>query len=719
MRASAQIRGILALIGFTSVIAQVVLMRELMVAFYGNEISLGMMLACWLFWTALGSGVLGRTCAGWEPRKLVATLECVVALTLPPAIAAVRMSRPLFQSAGGELLGVGPMFLTTLAALGLFCPFSGWLFAAGSRMLIDESGETAASATSSVYVLEAAGSALGGLLASVVLIGLMPSFGIAALIAGLNLLAAVALLGKRALVPAIAATAVLGLAVRPAERLTLQYFWHGFRVVESRNSVYGSLAVLEAEGIRSLAENGLIVTTVPDPAAAEEAVHLPLLEHAHPRRVLVIGGCADGSLAEVLKYASVERVDCVELDPMIPVLARRFLPGAVPADSRVRVDAVDGVRFLKSGGERFDVIIVNLPEPQTAQLNRFYTAEFFASAARRLRSGGLAAVAFTVSENYLAPESQALLRCISKTMATAFPYVIGLPGETVHLFGSAAPLITDPRQIVQRLRARGIKTQYISEHFLPFRLMAERVKELAAKIQPDDATPINRDFAPIAYYFDLIRWSGRFGSAYSAVLERAGQARFWVVAAALPLLLAAMALSMRASPAVICAGTTGFTMIGVEIVLLLGFQALHGYVYQELALLVAGFMAGMSAGSWMALRRLDAPGLAPIQIAVAAAPFGAFGLLLLGGIGASSAALACGALGGFQFGAASRHYYAHVKAGTGKLYAVDLAGSCAGALLLSAYAVPVFGFVRTSWLMALINLAPALAALAGRRKPAR
>jgi len=41
-------------------IAQVVLMRELMVAFYGNEISLGLVLACWLLWTALGSGVFGR-----------------------------------------------------------------------------------------------------------------------------------------------------------------------------------------------------------------------------------------------------------------------------------------------------------------------------------------------------------------------------------------------------------------------------------------------------------------------------------------------------------------------------------------------------------------------------------------------------------------------------------------------------------------------------------
>ena len=148
MRAGTQLRGILALIGFTSVVAQVVLMRELMVAFYGNEISLGLMLACWLLWTAVGSGLLSRIGAGAAPRYTLAALEGTVALAFPLAIAAVRESRPLLEHASGELLGFGSMFLTAFVALGLFCPFSGWLFAAGSRMLARETGGSMASATS-------------------------------------------------------------------------------------------------------------------------------------------------------------------------------------------------------------------------------------------------------------------------------------------------------------------------------------------------------------------------------------------------------------------------------------------------------------------------------------------------------------------------------------------------------------------------------------------
>lgn len=667
MRAPAQLRGILALIGFTSVIAQVVLMRELMVAFYGNEISLGLVLACWLLWTALGSGVFGRICADRDPRYIAAALEAAVAVGFPLAIAAVRESRPLFQHAGGELLGFGPMFLTALVALGLFCPFSGWLFAVGSRML----------PAASVYVLEAAGSAAGGLLASLVLVRFLPPFGIAAVIAAINLAAAAALVGAkrwRPVLVALLSAGLLALAVRPAETFTLGRFWQGFKLLAVRNSLYGNLAVLESEGSRSLAENGQVVTTVPDPAAAEEAVHLPLLEHARPERVLLIGSCANGSLSEALKHPSVAQLDCVELDPTVGELARRFFPGAIPPDPRVRLHAIDGRRFLKTGDPQFDVIVVNLPEPRTAQLNRFYTLEFFASAAQRLRPGGLLALAFPASENYLSPEAQALLRCIHKTLAAVFPQVAALPGETVHLFGSTVPLVTDARELIERLHARHLKTLYISEYFLPFRLAPERVRELAAQIQADAGTPVNRDFAPIAYYFDLTLWSARFGGLYRALLEYAGQVPFWALCIAALAALAGLIRVMRPTPAALCAGVTGFTMIGVEILLLLGFQAIYGYVYQQLALLVAAFMAGMSCGGWLALRRSTPPRLAPVQLAVAVSPLAVFGLLGLGAAAAPALALVCGALGGFQFAAATRQYFRQ----GGKLYALDLAGSCAG-----------------------------------------
>src|SRR5208337_2477751 len=129
------IRAALTLIGFSAVIGQIVLMRELIVVFNGNEISLGIMLATWLFWTAAGSSLIGRfAIGGSNARKAVAVLECFLGVSLPPAIWMLRASRTFFQAVPGELVGPVPMLLTSLVCLSGFCLISGALFVIATRM---------------------------------------------------------------------------------------------------------------------------------------------------------------------------------------------------------------------------------------------------------------------------------------------------------------------------------------------------------------------------------------------------------------------------------------------------------------------------------------------------------------------------------------------------------------------------------------------------------
>jgi len=187
----------LSLIGFTAVIAQVVLMRELLVVFYGNELALGVMLANWLLWTALGASLLGRwAMRSSHPRKLVAGLEALLAFALPLTLLAVRASKGFCQSIPGEIPGPGPMFLTSCVTLSVFCVISGGLFAAGSRLFTDELGVSIARATGAVYLLEAAGSGVGGVLAGLALVRLSNPFWITAVLGVLNLLAAWRLLAS-------------------------------------------------------------------------------------------------------------------------------------------------------------------------------------------------------------------------------------------------------------------------------------------------------------------------------------------------------------------------------------------------------------------------------------------------------------------------------------------------------------------------------------------
>ncbi len=740
------LRAVLILIGFTAVIAQIVLMRELIVVFHGNELSLGLMLATWLLWTALGSGLAGRLGArARDPRRLMAGLQCLIAAAFPLTILAVRITKGALPSVPGLLLGPGAMLLTSCAALSFFCILSGWLFAAGSRFYASEAGASTASATSSVYLLEAAGSGAGGILTSLVLIRYLSAFEIAALVAALNLLAA-ALLTVRALALVVAVACIgFPFAARRLEEASLAQSWRGFQLVTTRNSIYGNLAVVETEGSRSLYASGLVVLTVPDPAAAEEAVHFALLQHPEPRRALLIGGGVNGSVAQALQHPSLERLDYVELDPTILDLAGAYFPqewAHVRADPRVHVHNTDGRLFLKTTSLTFDVIIVNLPEPQTAQLNRFYTLEFFREAARRLGPAGVLSFQLRASENYISPELAEYLRSINRTLGEVFPEVQAMPGATVHFFAATGPgiLAAGPHGLVSRLRSRRIRASYVREYYLPFRMSPDRVRELESQIRPQPETPVNRDFAPIAYYFDVALWSGRFDRAYREFFRTIAQVGFGSVAAAAVLLALALAAVLRRARAAagLCVTAMGFTLIGLEILLLLAFQAIYGYVYHQLAIVIAAFMAGMALGSWRALGgAAGLRGLAGLQALAAVSPlllYAVFvslagvtnpaGLWLSSHLLFPALALLAGLLGGYQFPVASRIYFAGSKheAGMGALYALDLAGACAGAVLLSVYLVPVFGFLKTAVLMAVVNLGPAAAAAlaaGGRRRPGR
>ncbi|HTT21077.1 MAG TPA: fused MFS/spermidine synthase [Candidatus Sulfotelmatobacter sp.] len=744
----------LALVGITALVSQIVLMRELIVVFRGNEFSLGIMLATWLLWTAAGSGLAGRLALGRSnARRTIAQFECLVAVSLPATIWIVRASKPFFQTVPGELVGPVPMLLTSLTSLSLLCVLSGCLFVIAARMYQQECGVTGRVATSAAYLFDAAGSGLGGILASVVLLRVLDAFQIAICIALLNLCAAAILLvrvNRRQVAMLSAAAVALGLLlfgfVAPSlKRSAQRRLWQGFRVLESRDSIYGNLVVTQTGSIRSIYENGAILASAPDENAAEEAVHFALLEHPAPKRILLIGGGVNGSIVEALKHKTVQQLDYVELDPvLIQIFKEFFQTQAVSlSDPRVQVHYADGRHFLKTTSNIYDVIILNIPEPQTAQLNRFYTAEFFHSARDHLSLTGLLALQLPSSEDYISPDRGEFLRCIDHTLQEVFPYIAAIPGNPIHFFAaSRADVLTDdPQILISRLQTRNLPTQYVREYFIPFRMMPDRLAQIRDLLKPLSTTPVNRDFSPIAYYFDVVLWNAQFKTGYTRLFRAAAQVGFAsILTGVLVVLLSVVVLlaclpshekRVRAS-AVSCMAATGFTLMALQVFLLLAFQAIYGYVYHQLAILIGAFMAGIAFGSSLGISRLRWRDHASFTSVVAATQFmlalsvpaalylvtllsrtsSTGGTMLAAQVVFPLLAAAYAVLGGYQFPIATELFLrdSHTDRGLGVLYAVDLLGGCAGALLLSAYLIPVFGFWKTAWLSAAVNLAPALLA---------
>jgi len=119
--------------------------------------------------------------------------------------------------------------------------------------------------------------------------------------------------------------------------------------------------------------------------------HPALLTHPNPQSVLVIGGGDGGSSEEIFKHPSVKRIVMAELDAAVIDVARTHLTeihkGALD-DPRLEIRIGDGFDFVKNTPEKFDLIVLDLTDPDTPAFH-LYSEEFFRMCRDRLNPGGM------------------------------------------------------------------------------------------------------------------------------------------------------------------------------------------------------------------------------------------------------------------------------------------------------------------------------------------
>jgi len=636
------------LMGFGFAVTQSLLIRELLVAFFGNELSIGLILGIWLVLEAIGSGILGRWAGRWKGSpSSFSFLQVLLAVFLPLCLLAANCSRRLAGAIPGEGLGLIPIFWSSfliLAPLGLV---DGAMFAFGAGSYVNILGDEAA-AINRVYILEAAGGIAGGIVFTFLLLPLLHSVQMVLLLAGLNLLSAASILvtsgagrGRRlspglGLVAALL-VAVLALLFSPLtaeiQHWAISQQWPGYDLVYSENSAYGNVAVAEREGQYTFFADGIPILNapVPDVTLSEEIVHLPMLFVPEPRRALVLSGGLGGVLQELSKYP-LERIDYAELDPLLIEAVQQFatpLTAGELADPRVGIELVDGrlmVRRMQAEMARpsepgYDLIIVNLPYPSTLQLNRFYTLEFYQMLRGLLAEEGVVVLGMPGTLSYLSDELRNLNAMAYYTLQEAFPHVRPIPGDlTLWLASPAGELSAlDVESLVERWEARGLDTQLVTAPHIRLRLAQGYLDWFWTSLnagggtgqgpQPTAAsTKLNRDLHPVGLFYGLSYWNALFSPALARLFAVAGRLSLWVLALPLVgctlLFLAIVKRTGRGKGAVVpmAIAGTGFTGMTADLVIIFAFQSLYGHVYHWIALLIAAFMSGVALGALLTNR---------------------------------------------------------------------------------------------------------------------
>ena len=196
----------------------------------------------------------------------------------------------------------------------------------------------------------------------------------------------------------------------------------------------------------------------------------------------------------------------MELDPFLVRLAQGLLPAAadLSRDPRVRLIYQDARRFLETTDQRYDVILMALPEPKSAQLNRFYTREFYRIVSRKLTPGGVFSFGLPGTETSLSPLRAAYLAMTYHTLGQVFPEVVAFPGGQVRFFASPGRgvLVSDPEVLVGRITARQLPLQYVREYYLLQDLSPWR-RQYLHQVLAQSPPSVNTDLNPRCYFFDL------------------------------------------------------------------------------------------------------------------------------------------------------------------------------------------------------------------------
>lgn len=127
------------------------------------------------------------------------------------------------------------------------------------------------------------------------------------------------------------------------------------------------MAVVETKQFgKMLILDGTVQTTIGDEFVYHEMIsHVPLFTHPNPKKVLVIGGGDGGTIREIVKHPSVEEAHLVEIDGSVIEVSKKFLPeiSCELDNPKVKIIITDGIEYMKTVKNYYDVIIVDSPDP--------------------------------------------------------------------------------------------------------------------------------------------------------------------------------------------------------------------------------------------------------------------------------------------------------------------------------------------------------------------
>lgn len=614
------------LIGFGGMIGQLLLIRVLMVLFYGNELSISLVIANWLLMEGLGSYFGGKltNLKIIKSKNLFFVLFMIYPFSLIGAIILARLMSGGFiiTTIPGLAMNLSQMLVTTILTIGITSIIHGSLFPLAAKLFEEENKDQA---VSRAYLVEIIGTILGGLLFVFLFAWQFKAIETAFIIFILHLIIILLLINnfrlykfekpfKMAFILFIFIAIILFNPITDnLHEFSLSRLWPEGEVIDYRNSIYGNIVTLSREGEKTVLYDGNPVANLTNPEISwsEDYSYLTATAHENPENILMIGHGIGGPISFLLEHP-VTNLTYTELDPQLLDILREADSEIIKKefdDPRVNIVEQDGRLYLNQTKDRYDIIKIGDIDTETLQTNRFYTEELFELASRRLKEDGMLVFSLPGSYTYMAGELALINSSLYKTANNVFANSVLIPGDRNIIIASDKNIEISPDIFVERLKERDLYGRRFTTGYLEFRLDESRIENLTEKLILTTAN-INRDFNPAGFYYGMLNRISIIAPGYTNFFNIINNYRFEIIGIAgvvlvlIYWLLFFKSKNNEANRLTYLIATTGSIAMSFDILIMFALQSLFGHIYQFSGLFIVAFMGGMFAGGRLTYKRI-------------------------------------------------------------------------------------------------------------------
>lgn len=690
-------------LGFTALFSQLLFLRQFLDFFGSMELVAGMIIAAWMIYSGLGAWVgywSRRKCKDPDRLFILHGFLPFLLLLISWVIKAVAVPK-------GSLTSPYTVLLFSL----LFAPIallSGYLFARLSAASL-RSSKTGAVRT---YYSEALGSMLAGILYtlcshwlfSTLLMALFPSV-LALFIPRQRYQKFGSRITHVILPAAISLVILLSILLLKCDTWLENTFLPAQKILFTHETPVGRLTLAEKDGQLNYYNGSFPLWSSGDVINREEQIHYAMLQKPNADNVLVIAGNFHEADLELEKYHP-KKITNLSLSCWF----EKFLPDSLKMTESniITISMDDPVHFLLQTKDRYDVVFLNVGDPITAFLNKFYTNDFMLFIKSRMTSEGVICMSLSTAMNY----QDAAVKDLNASLLFSLRHVFGncliIPGNRLYFLASHDSLRLD---IAEAVKQSGLKNEYVSDAYIEDDLLADRSRRITMAL--DSLAPANSLWQPGGYY--------RAGKVYLS------QFQVSLIPIAIFLLLLSGIVLMKSSRGSWLLFGAGFASAGLEYLVLAGYQTAFGNLSQEAGLIFALFMAGTALGSflWTGIKnqRYNLHMVLLLNLLIMLLfpmllgrvnPFMTHrtSLLLLFFSQIFTLAFIIGSL--FTLG--SLQTSNRIESGVGQLYGSDLAGSAWGMLAFSLFVFPLFGIWGSMALLVLFGFILLLTHIAGIKR---